>query len=1157
MRGFDSLAVLYIVLVITSIAMPVVGRVQPPEENILLYEKTWFGMTWRFYDDKVVVVYKNETLVFENHLSAKKLVSYNLFIQDNVTYKYVVQVGRRTITAYNMFLFSMTGTVKIRTIIESDTRIPPGQAKKFFYRVYLSGVEEKHRVRGKHLFFDWRDIVEKARLKPSISRGTSYIDVSVSFSGNRLDIDPVIGVIEGNMSTDVVIEYTWFKNYIVNPGFEDGLSNWTVVVDSSGYTSITADNTTFHTGSYSAKIYSTYAYGDTRLQQQFSSENIYIKGVRLYAYIVNPGNLANSIIIYSYDSSVGGYVVEATISIPTGTLNTWVKVEQNFTSPTPATTIEIHIQESVGDGFEVYIDDVEVFAYTNYSYTVKADGYYWAYSDSNATYKFSFTYSFLGDSINQKAKIIVPKGYEVLNISVNNLLSNYTEEPLNTTHKYVVVPLSNTTCNVVAYFTAWNSITDLVTDYTYYPYGSTVTVTARLLDPYLNPISGENITLWVGGQYKLNQTTLTITAYITGGTIIAPHLYNWYLDGQDDYIVLEGTNTVDHPLKPSTGYAEAMFKAYNTSTVANVFRAGFYGYVIWFSYGINTHRVYRAYYNGTSWAWTYVQLDYASNIEGQWHVSGLYFNNTSLVGYLDYVQKGIAYPPDASYYVHYDSNPIYIGREVGGYFFKGYITYTLLATNYIDTSSRIVQGSQLLFLMDPTFYNGTHYFDLVNNVAGVPYGGVQRVEAGEKWLWVVVDGANDNYVHLRYFPVGSIVRFIDPSTGAVVREVFIAKNDEIVSLPAGNYTVEAIIADGYYQEYVVTTDANGYATITFTAPNQDAEITIQAQYNGTYTGVKNKTIYSSGIAFTTNISSLPNPIIMNKTYVVSGTAWMTVDNSPANIEINFSLTSFVFTPTVEQWNATLVFTIHAYKDLVSTAQTITITRDIGDMLGSYTLVFTATGGVELQYTTLYNKIAGRYTNVTRDGDYLVFSSPDHVLDKPVMRLYAPEIPIWLGSVKAFADNKTFSYSVDLTNKKIVFNVTGPCTLRVWVGELGKPDYVYYDGQPTNAWVWDDVNKVVEVPVTGTIVELVYQSAFEVATGGGGGILPSGNLGAEAPAMPTTNTELARTGLVIIALAVIGLMAYKEINKPISEMWQSRLKKMREEIKWRKTRKWWE
>ncbi len=91
-----------------------------------------------------------------------------------------------------------------------------------------------------------------------------------------------------------------------------------------------------------------------------------------------------------------------------------------------------------------------------------------------------------------------------------------------------------------------------------------------------------------------------------------------------------------------------------------------------------------------------------------------------------------------------------------------------ISTSYNDY---VISASGLVLFLDPTFYNGTHYIDIINNIVGTPHG-VTRVPAEKPHLWLIKNLESDNKLHFMYFPEGTIVRIKD-SSGNVIREFII------------------------------------------------------------------------------------------------------------------------------------------------------------------------------------------------------------------------------------------------------------------------------------------------------------------------------------------------------------------------------------------------
>ena len=131
-----------------------------------------------------------------------------------------------------------------------------------------------------------------------------------------------------------------------------------------------------------------------------------------------------------------------------------------------------------------------------------------------------------------------------------------------------------------------------------------------------------------GWQIKEKDTALyeklTLSSVDLGpNDVIAPHLWDWWLDGQDDYVDF-GT---DSSLKPSIGYVESMFKpADKNAGTSNVFRAGQNGYVIYINNNYDTLELYMTYVNSSDTNDIRLIMVYSQQVTyDKYVVAGLYF----------------------------------------------------------------------------------------------------------------------------------------------------------------------------------------------------------------------------------------------------------------------------------------------------------------------------------------------------------------------------------------------------------------------------------------------------------------------------------------------------------------------------------------------------
>jgi len=286
---------------------------------------------------------------------------------------------------------------------------------------------------------------------------------------------------------------------------------------------------------------------------------------------------------------------------------------------------------------------------------------------------------------------------------------------------------------------------------------------------------------------------------IQNGDALAPHLWDWYFDGLDDYVTIASFDSVT-----SFPFAVEVLLNYDT------FKQGWHGIVVWYrealkgfwlltNKGSNTLIIGTG--NGSECREWWIGMDIYC---GRWldiavnfytdHFDG-YFN-TNYLGKFD-LNIAPTLPSD---------RPLNLGTRTSSYgFSRGFIGFVRIYNRSLEQdeistnmNQHIINASGLVLFLDPTFWDGEKYVDLSGNGNdGIPYGGVQRVPAENKWLWLVKSLYSDNLVHLRFFPRGSVVLFVDPDTGEVVREVFVDSDDVAVNVPEGTYDVIAYVSDGY------------------------------------------------------------------------------------------------------------------------------------------------------------------------------------------------------------------------------------------------------------------------------------------------------------------------------------------------------------------------
>ena len=110
-------------------------------------------------------------------------------------------------------------------------------------------------------------------------------------------------------------------------------------------------------------------------------------------------------------------------------------------------------------------------------------------------------------------------------------------------------------------------------------------------------------------------------------------------------------------------------------------------------------------------------------------------------------------------------------------------SYVIAWTTVVNYDFSNIVTTKPVLITDPTWFNGTHYLDLVNGIAATTYNEILRIPAEQPFLWHIKNLKSDNKLHLMWFPAGSIVRVIDAN--GFVREWTVS----------GNATVEGQVED--------------------------------------------------------------------------------------------------------------------------------------------------------------------------------------------------------------------------------------------------------------------------------------------------------------------------------------------------------------------------
>jgi len=301
--------------------------------------------------------------------------------------------------------------------------------------------------------------------------------------------------------------------------------------------------------------------------------------------------------------------------------------------------------------------------------------------------------------------------------------------------------------------------------------------------------------------------TLTANLTISPGDAIAPHLYTWFHDGVNKYVVVSNFIVNSQPFAIVMSVRK-LVQRYAADYEMLIRKDGSY----WFGeFSItlepNGGSYFRIQYVGSSTE-AGVATIYLEDL--RWHDIVAMYDGATIYFYVDASLRSSRTLGVTRYIT---TSPLYIGRDGGGSAHYPFMVSQVLiyARNISRTeinnlyTYKIVNTSGLALFLDPTFYNGTHYIDLSgNNNHGIGYNGITRAVDSRTWLYLIKRRFSDSYVHFMFFPLNSVVYIYD-SSGNLVTSFMIRGSANVaglvqdypISLPAGTYRVVVYT----YQDY--------------------------------------------------------------------------------------------------------------------------------------------------------------------------------------------------------------------------------------------------------------------------------------------------------------------------------------------------------------------
>ncbi|MEM2262445.1 MAG: LamG domain-containing protein [Ignisphaera sp.] len=253
----------------------------------------------------------------------------------------------------------------------------------------------------------------------------------------------------------------------------------------------------------------------------------------------------------------------------------------------------------------------------------------------------------------------------------------------------------------------------------------------------------------------LHKNYIKLTAHsIQQNDLIAPHLYDLYFDGVNDYL------EAPHFYYNSHFTVSVWFKFnYQENPTYRIHALVDNGFGVGTDWWLNLDRGSPLYPDkaligfGTRGGGGIINYYYWLNAETWYHTAvvtndGIYVNGVKIASgsiNIDSITKG--------------SHPLRVARStyttsVYYYYFPGAIEHILIYNRPLSGAevqqiynSRVVNASDLWLFIDPTFFDGTKYIDLSGNGNhAYQYNNPQRIDATNKWMYYIRNMYSDGYI---------------------------------------------------------------------------------------------------------------------------------------------------------------------------------------------------------------------------------------------------------------------------------------------------------------------------------------------------------------------------------------------------------------------------
>lgn len=345
-----------------------------------------------------------------------------------------------------------------------------------------------------------------------------------------------------------------------------------------------------------------------------------------------------------------------------------------------------------------------------------------------------------------------------------------------------------------------------------------LTIYKQILN-YLFMMLGPTISDKLEKAVVLEDYIIHVIQNVEAGDVLAPHLWDWYFDGVDDYLVV-GLQP-DGSGNPFTVYG---WGGITITECVNLIhpkpnsafsKTGMYG-----DHWFDRIATYYNFENSTNYTWSIVetQTKRQDNIIRWLSVSVYSYRNTftyitrqvtdtEVIYYINTAKTTYAIDPNditilevnpgtATYPVRYRRFVLGASTLLNEWM-RLYQSFLIIHSRALsDTeiqtiyNAKIVNASSLEIFIDPTFtLDNVNYFNLGRyNTTVRAYNGVSRINANETWIWILKNATSDPGVWLRFFPENTIIVY---RTGEIDRiastEYYTNRTDIMLVMIPKNY----------------------------------------------------------------------------------------------------------------------------------------------------------------------------------------------------------------------------------------------------------------------------------------------------------------------------------------------------------------------------------